>query len=134
MTAIRNRIAIAMSKPTLQLTPPKDLFTMPDARVWHYITDDQVELIKVGTRDRFWDFMLAALGCAIGLAQNPYSLLHSWWYGNTMQGGEYFGTLLFAVSLTAAVCFWLIARSKTDPLQNMVREIESRQLQEGRVK
>ena len=100
---------------------------MPPARISHFISDDQLAIIEVGSRDRFFDYHLACAGAAIGFFQNVCELIWNGYFGLPLHGWDVYGAILFASFSSAAVCFRMSSNTKDDPVKKVVAEIKKRQ-------
>ena len=97
---------------------------MPPARISHFISDDQLAIIEVGSRDRFFDYHLACAGAAIGFFQNVCELIWNGYFGLPLHGWDVYGAILFASFSSAAVCFRMSSNTKDDPVKKVVAEIK----------
>lgn len=106
---------------------PQDMYTMPDQRTWHYITEDQFAVIKSGTKNSLFDYHLLFLGAFLGCIQNVLHVYESIQAKMVPTLGDEAGAFICAMSGMAALVLFATARSRGSPCDKLLKEIESRQ-------
>lgn len=114
----------------LSIKAPQEVYTMPDQRVMHWISDEQVTLIETGTSSKSFDIALVGVGASLGFAKDFVAVVLTLLKGEAIAGGPFFSAALFLVSAAAAGAFFLSHRRKEDPLKTLCGELRSRQRKE----
>ena len=113
---------------TLSFDAPQEMYTVPPARISHFISDDQLAVIESGGRDRFFDYHLASAGAALGFVQNAIALGIAIYTAKPPTNQDILLSMLFVVFVAAAICFRIASNSEYDPVKRVVKEVKARQV------
>lgn len=117
-----------MSGPRLQIDAPQELYTMPEERVMHWISDEQLATLDSGGRDQFFDYFLAAVCVAIGFVQNLFNLYNGLTSNpQDVESWDVIASILCVAAFAVSGAFFLASNRKHDPVKRVIADIRKRQ-------
>lgn len=112
---------------TFQMQAPRDMYTMPEQRTMHFLSDDQLTLIEQGDHSILNSWCIFLAGIAIGFLHD--ALLAAWAVVRDKPIGKWNGAALvvFSACAFAALTLHLSFSKQGSPLKRLVAEIKARQ-------
>ena len=108
-----------------QITTSPDRYTRPPRRVWHIVTDDDLDALRQSSGDAYFHMALMTAGVSIGFSRDFYMCLLDIINERLPSPADFLSAFVCVVMITSTLCFCIIKKGHPST-RSLVARIKGR--------